>query len=155
MNAVKSTRGLTFPFQSPSRLLWMLTAATLLLTGCGHPGPERTSAEGQVTFDGKPLESGSIIFIPMDQTAGPSAGGSIENGKYQILAPQGPIVGSHQVQIRAFRKSGRMTPAGPQPGAAPSPEMEMFIPEKYNSKSTLEVVFDSGMNQNDFELKSE
>lgn len=125
-----------------------------MTVGCGEKetGPERATINGTVTFNGKPIEKGMIEFIPTGNTKGPTSGGAIENGKYEI-AEKGPTLGPHKVQIRATRNTGKMVDAGPQTGGAKVEETEQYIPPEYNSKTTLEVSIVSGMNKLDFDLK--
>ena len=43
--------------------------------GCGKDGgPARYAVEGTVTFDGKPLAEGEIIFVPSPSGPQPDAG---------------------------------------------------------------------------------
>ena len=125
--------------------------------GCGDAGPERAEVLGKVTFEGTPVESGSIAFIPAQGTTGPSVGGGISGGAYRIARSDGPCLGPHRVEIRATRKTGRQVPAGEGASdpAAMIDEIEMFIPEKYHSKSTLTANIQSGTNECDFELTGE
>ncbi len=62
------------------RLPILITTAVsvLLLSGCG----DSTSVSGNVTYKGKPVESGAITFLPADGK-GPSSGARIEGGRYQ------------------------------------------------------------------------
>jgi hypothetical protein len=65
----------------------MGTVACLLLavlTGC----KKTTTASGQVTCDGQPLKSGSILFEPTDGH-GAGCGGKITDGKYQVEVTPG------------------------------------------------------------------
>ena len=81
------------PFQ---RLLAAASAAGLLaVAGCGGGS---TSASGNVTYDGRPVERGAITFLPADGR-GPAAGAEIRDGRYQAddLGP-----GTKVVQIEAF-----------------------------------------------------
>lgn len=53
----------------------------LFAAGCGGG---RANVEGQVTFDGQPVEQGTIVFEPVDGK-GAAAGGTIQNGKYRLV----------------------------------------------------------------------
>ena len=143
---------------------WMprvLGLVLLITIGCGRAsGPERASVSGQVTFDGVPVERGSIAFIPDGQTVGPTAGAVIEKGRYQVPRDAGPVLGTHRVEITAHRAGKQVDVAGVG-GAATGPsaagtvqETEMYIPEQYNKQSSLKATFKSGANVNDFPLKS-
>jgi hypothetical protein len=81
---------------------------------------ERGSVRGEVTLDGRPLESGSIRFIPAETRGGPTAGGDILDGSYQIPRAKGPAVGRYRVEVNAPHKTGRqiISPTAAQkPGA--------------------------------------
>lgn len=115
-------------------------AAAAGLVGCGGgDGLNRVEIRGTVSFDGAPLETGSIAFIPDGGTSAPSVGGAIKDGKFHLPRAQGPVVGTYKVMIQASRKTGRQIVAGEganDPNAMVD-EVEMFIPEKYNSKTEL------------------
>jgi len=138
---------------------WLLAVALVQCVGCGgSSGPERASVSGQVTFDGKPIEKGSIAFIPDGTTVGPTAGAIIENGRYKTQSGGGPVLGSHRVEIVAHRPGKQVEVAGiGGAGAGPSAagavqQTEMYIPDQYNTKSTLTVTIKSGGNAQDFKL---
>ncbi len=123
--------------------------------GCGGSGPPRGEVQGTVTFNGTPLESGSIAFTPIEGTKGPSTGGRISDGAYHIPENEGPVVGQHCVEIRATRPTGEQVKAGE---GADDPEamvdqVEMFIPAEYNSQSTLTAEIQAGTNELDFDLQ--
>jgi len=123
--------------------------------GCGESGVERAEVQGNVTFDGTPVESGTISFIPIEGTQGPSAGGAITDGSYHIPPDKGPVIGKHRVQIVGTRKTGKQMKAGPEaedPNAIID-EIEMFIPPEYNTRSELTVDVEPGTNEFDFDLE--
>ena len=144
-----------------SRFICSLGLGIVMICGCGGTsGPERASLSGQVTFDGTPVENGSIAFIPDGKTVGPTAGGVIEKGRYTVARESGPVLGTHLVEIRAHRPGKQIEVAGAG-GASGGPsgggsvqETEMYIPEQYNKKTTLTVTIKSGSNVHDFALKS-
>ncbi len=73
-------------------LAWVL----VLMAGCGQSS---ASVEGEVTYDGQPIENGRIAFLPADGK-GPEAGGDIRNGHYTVAdLPPGPKV----VQVEAVK----------------------------------------------------
>lgn len=130
------------------------------LPGCGGNYGGRTSISGTVKFDGKPVEKGSIAFIPAEGVKGPSTGGLIQDGKYNIAADQGPMVGKHRVEIIATRataavevKAASAATAGPSAGGKVA-GVESYIPEQFNKKSTLSYVVKAGQNVENFDLKS-
>jgi len=127
------------------------------ITGCGgETGPERAEVEGEVTFDGQPVELGTISFESQD-AKGSSAGGTIKDGRYHIPADKGPTIGRFKVKIVASRKTGRMIPMGAglgaEKGAEVQDEVVYYIPREYNSATTLSVEIASGSNNHDFQLE--
>lgn len=69
-----------------------LLAVTLLVAGCGgggDAGPDRFNLSGSVTFDGKPVEAGSVYIEPMPGNPGPVGVAVITNGKFDTAAQGG------------------------------------------------------------------
>ena len=106
-------------------------ALLVMALGCDS-GPEKTALRGQVSYKGKAIERGTIDFIPVDGTGGPSATSSITNGQYEVVPERGARVeGIYTVRIIGLKKSGRMFRG--------HETEDNFIPETYNSRSTLKV----------------
>jgi len=123
--------------------------------GCDSGGG-LVAVEGNVTFDGQPVEEGSIAFEPADG-AGPSAGGTIQQGKYALAGDAGVLPGKKTVRITAVRKTGKQV-AGGLSGDSDTmvDEVEKYIPAIYNQESTLTCEVAAGkVNQHNFDLKSE
>ena len=122
--------------------------------GCGKSSSlEKAIVSGKVNYQGKPVNEGTIRFVPVKDTQGPAAGASIVDGSFTVTASGGVPVGTHRVEIIGVQAA----PAAPGPE---SPIAEMFggrkreyIPEQYNRKSTLEVTIDGGEVVKDFDLK--
>jgi len=77
----------------------------VLILGCGDSTglPNRYPVSGTVTYQGKPVEKGSINFIP-DYPDGLAAAGEIENGEYSLTTAtpgDGAIPGKYKVTIVA------------------------------------------------------
>jgi len=97
-------------------MLYFRIAATLsviliavAITGCGSAtdGPKRFDVSGNVTFDGKPVEYGSIIFTPdtTKQNSGPQGMAKIRDGKYDTSNEgRGVVGGPHHVIITGMNK---------------------------------------------------
>jgi len=120
--------------------------ATLSASGCSKPGrPGYHTVTGRVTFDGQPLANGFVQFVPVDSKTSPESG-RIANGLYRLESKAGKV----SVHILSTRLTGKMDPVM---GTAIE---EMFIPERYNSKSELkaDVVADKA-NSIDFNLVSQ
>ena len=127
-------------------LLVMPLLATLSASGCSKPGrPGYHTVTGRVTFDGQPLANGFVQFVPVGSKASPESG-RIANGLYRLESKAGKMT----VHVLSTRLTGKMDPVM---GTAIE---EMFIPQRYNSKSelTAEVVADKA-NSIDFSLTSQ
>lgn len=128
---------------------WFLGIVSLALTGCGS-GSEATVI-GLVTLDGKPLDRGSVSFVPVTSGAGASA--SIGNdGSYEVQtgAISGMSPGDYVVTVRA---NGDPIPRAD--GGPPTPG-KPITPAKYNSRNTsgLQYTIQPGANEINLELKS-
>lgn len=130
----------------------LVVAALLPCLGCG--ASHLAVVQGNVTFDGQPVEQGSITFEPADGV-GPVTGGTIQNGKYRLDAEGGMEPGKKIVRIRAVRATGRKIEAGPpSPPGTMVDELSPFIPAIYDEKSTLTVQVAAGEVTQHFELLS-
>jgi len=74
-------------------------AVILSAIGCGGSS---TTVEGQVSFDGNPIEKGFISFRPVDGK-GPSFGGPIVGGRYNV--EENVRTGEKRVSITAINES--------------------------------------------------
>src|SRR5260370_41928529 len=115
-----------------------LAFATLLffVLGCGAGGPAMYRVTGTVTFDGRPVESGEIIFVPVDKGVAPDAG-RIDNGAYDLL-------------VKAGKKRGEIRASRPGLGGEPNPMgpvYQDYIPEKNNTRTTLAAARSPGRPQ--------
>lgn len=131
----------------------MLAWGVLLLAGCADSAPDRATVFGQVELNGQPLESGSIDFFPAEGTRGPTAGATIERGRYRIDSAKGVAVGQNRVEIHGMRRAGKKI-ADPFGRGTQIDQYVESVPAEYHSQSTLirEVV--AGENQIDFEILS-
>lgn len=131
----------------------VVALAMLTLSACGGGTGGRYGVSGSVTFKGKPLQEGNILFISTEGSP-TQAGGVIINGKYKIAAAQGLAPGKYKVSISA---GDGKTPAA-DPDAPPGPSgnfsSKELIPPEYNVASKLEKeVKASGENVFDFDIK--
>lgn len=139
-------------------LAWLprRTACLLLLavtisqfTGCGESPPPRAVVSGSVTYQGKPVDFGDILFHPqMENTGGLFAQGKIVGGKYSLDADHGPLVGKNIVRIHGYKMTGRkrLDIAGKSLSDAPEmvDELMPYIPEKFNEASEIMVEIEPG-----------
>src|SRR5262245_62156922 len=120
--------------------------------GCGGAA-DLAEVSGTVKLDGDFIEEGAIQFIPIDGTTGPSAGSDIKDGKYHIARAKGVVVGKNRVELRAFRKSGKMVADATGPAGAKTEERIQVFPPEYNVESKEVREVKSGSNTIDFDVK--
>lgn len=126
----------------------------VLATGCGRKTSNRGAVRGEVTFNGQPIENGSILFAAMDGTDRVTTGGRIEKGRYRLSRDVGPSLGTNRVEIRATEKTGRMVQKVMAPAGEMMEETRSILPATYNNNSTLTAEIKSGDNVIDFRLTS-
>jgi hypothetical protein len=80
--------------------------AVFYTLGCGEPDRGIT-VTGNVTYDGKLLERGSIAFHPVDTRTGAAAGGEVRGGKYKVT---GILPGKMRVYVSDIRSQGQLVP---------------------------------------------
>ena len=103
--------------------------------GCGSASSlERVEVRGKAAYAGAPLENGEIRFFPMDGTEGPVSGAPILGGQYHVSQRGGVPVGSHRVEVEAFRASRAYPELNAEGG-----HREQFLPPQYNVASELTV----------------
>jgi hypothetical protein len=88
------------------RGLAVMASACALLAGCGGgtSEPKAVPASGTANDNGKPIEKGTIHFVP---EKGRSASGPIENGKFTLTtyeAGDGAVVGQHKVSLEVTQE---------------------------------------------------
>lgn len=124
------------------RAILLLAALALVAGGCGKSGPKTYDVTGTVTYDGQPLESGSIAFAPTDpEMQGYQA--EITAGKYTIELPAVDMA----VKIYANRPSG---PYDKVMGGTPT---EQYLHPNYNDNTKLKATITTESGQvHDFKL---
>jgi len=116
----------------------------LLIAGCGT---KLATVEGNVTWEGKPVDEGSISFAPADGK-GPTLGGVIKNGQYQLVGKSWVTPGKKIVTITAVRKTGKQIEAGP-----PAPPGTMVDDLETVTVTHTCDISEGKANQKDFEVK--
>lgn len=133
----------------------LILLTIVALTGCDDSlAFQRATVSGTVTYKGKPLESGLITFMPdtemkNGQVAGRPVFLKIENGKYAVPTERGVTVGKNRVEILSYRKTGRTI----KEEGNSSDEQLQFIPDSYNTNSTLSADIKPNENTINFDLK--
>ncbi|WP_235935126.1 hypothetical protein [Candidatus Laterigemmans baculatus] len=117
-----------------------------LLSGCGDNNPTTAPVSGTVTFNGEPLQAGTVIFTP--KAGGPPAYGEIQSdGTYALTTFEdgdGAVPGSHGVAVSAVEFKNPDLPVA-----------TTVIPMKYSSEQTSGLtaeVAEQDMNVVDLEL---
>lgn len=152
--------------KSNSLLQQKCTFATgLLITffaiGCGSGDAlNRQAISGLVNVDGNPLKHGLIRLEPQGTTTGPGVMAEIFEGEFCFSKDNGPIPGTHRVEVEATQFQGfaidneaAYTAAVMQTGRSPLGRNP--IPAAYNTNSKLTVfVQDSDDQTFPFDLRS-
>ncbi len=137
----------------PTHICLTLVACmlTVLASGCGpsYEGPQRAKVTGTVNHNGAPVKNGTINLRP-ESDGGRVAGGSIVDGKYEILEANGPTLGEYKVEIFAFEPIGGGSSGG---DAEEDEKTRQVLPQQFNAKTTLTLKVDSPDVTKDFDLK--
>lgn len=127
-------------------LLMVLSAC-----GCG----ENFRVHGKITADGVPLEQAEMKFVPVESTGKEDIGTVVTSGQYLLEDSERLKEGEYQVQIRAFRSTGKKVWDGMGDGTNKNmvEDVKQFIPAKYNDASELRVTLKRGNNEFNTDLK--
>lgn len=132
-------------------LLLIVLLFTAGFPGCGPADDGRRAVSGSVTFQGKPLDRGNIMFISPTGSLS-QTGAAITAGRYQISKQQGLLPGRYKVAISSADGD---VPADPNTPPGPSGNFTSVdrIPAEYNTESKLEAeVKDISENVLDFTI---
>jgi hypothetical protein len=139
-------------------LLTPLCALALccFLSGCGGSekpvgdgGPPRIPVSGKITYDGKPIDGGTIAFDPKAEGLRPT-GGPIVNGEYNVPLEKGGNAGPYLIKISWPQPTGKKFKDDDT--GEMMDEMKEAIPKKYNEASTLEVTLSEEDHVFDYDL---
>lgn len=114
-----------------------------------YKGPQRYPLTGKVSYQGNPIDFGSISFIPADGQR--VSGGLIENGAYSVPEEKGANAGKYRVEIRWEKKTGRKK-RDPDTGDQYD-ERQEGLPAKFHADSELSVEVSAKNTNFDFDLK--
>lgn len=113
--------------------LMFFVAGLLAASGCGKSDVDRHNLSGQVTFRGKPVPVGLIVFEPdvSKGNRGPQGYAEIFNGRYETdKLGKGAVIGALSVEITGFP---------PGDGSEGSPSAPLFAPYKTQVEITSET----------------
>lgn len=142
---------------------FLLIAAVVVFpvcAGCGSNYSKPAPVAGRITFQGKPVTEGVVIFHP--QRGRPAIGIIGPDGAYKLTTykkDDGAVPGKYIVTIESKRVSGGSRPKSlheelTQGSSIEPPTVNWLVPEKYarpdTSPLTAEVV--AGQNAFDFNL---
>ena len=126
--------------------VFALCGSSLACMGCGGDADGLQELTGRVTYNGEPIPEGRIQFRSLDESQHAYAG-VIQDGQYTVRVAPGPAA----VEVRASRLiPGKYDESNP---GEPVPVGEMYIPEKYNSRTELQVRIDESTVSEDFALE--
>src|SRR6186997_1118675 len=111
-------------------LLATALAALAVAAGCSSSGA--AAVEGKVSYGGEPIDVGTITFIPKSE--GKKTGGIIDSGAYIVDAKLGTAPGTHRVEIRWAKPTGKKSKN--EFGEEITMRQE-GLPAKYHDQSTL------------------
>ncbi|MSR31746.1 MAG: hypothetical protein EXR99_09600 [Gemmataceae bacterium] len=121
-------------------------------SGCGGPTPEKMyKISGSVSLDGKPLASGEITFE--DSVGKAPATCTINNGQFEGTSSGG----KKKVLVSSFKEEEMKLPKGVKTGPgqeAGAKSKVNFLPEKYNTATTLSAEVKQDGDKFEFKLDS-
>lgn len=124
-----------------------------LLVGCGPA--DRLYVDGEVSFDGEPIEYGHVQFSPIGGTEAPTGGAEIKDGKYEIDSVRGLYKGSYRVEIQAWKRDGKRSEDPVTGEFTEGGDLKAILPKKFNEDSEMTVEVESGKQTHNFTLTSE
>src|SRR5262245_571902 len=128
-----------------------LCAALAGCSGRKYSGDKRYPLVGEATFEGQPIDLGSISFIPVSGKV-PPAGGVITDGKYEVLEEKGATAGTYRVEIHWLKRTGKKL-RDAETGEMYDERREA-LPDKLHTNSELTIEVPLPKNRHDFNLKS-
>ncbi|WP_422924401.1 hypothetical protein [Singulisphaera sp. PoT] len=154
------------------RLRVVAILALVTLGGCGGRDnlPPMGQVSGKVTYKGKPLATGMVVFSPLmgseGQTGQLATGMLGKDGSYELSTfddGDGAVLGEHLITVKAVEKvrTEKPNPKDTEQIRTPGPDgklsyvfMKSLVPNKYANPnmSPLRFKVAPGQNQHDIEL---
>jgi hypothetical protein len=111
-------------------LAWL---ALIVVTGCGgEAGPRTVAVRGIVTYNGKPLTKGEVVFAPVDPTKSKGATAAIgTDGRFTPSTNRsgdGLMVGDYRITVTSYVVDTLNTPP---PELAKLKDGGLAIPKRY------------------------
>jgi hypothetical protein len=117
-----------------------LFGGLLVTVGCGGSG--LVSVKGKVTYEDKPVTSGTVNFISED---GSAYGELKPDGSYELMTNEpgdGARPGTYKVTVIAMQDQGSALPEAKNPLPPPT------VPLKYTSLATTDLTAEVGNKDN-------
>lgn len=131
------------------RVSFAIPMIVLLACGCGARDYRDTlplaSVHGKVTYQGKPLDSGQVVFVQEKDTVGVITTGLIQSDgayKMETCGREGAMIGLNRVIVRPYQRASRKPS-----DALPSP-----IPEIYSWTDKTPLRFEVKPGQNEYPI---
>ena len=133
---------------SVSCLAFFILSLVLSLVGC-TPSDRLPTApvSGRVTLDGRPLEMGSVTFVPQDGSGRPATGSIQSDGSYRLGTyddDDGALLGLHKISVVCREPRG----LPPNDGGGQS-----LISLKYSNPGTSELEYTVKDSSNEFNIE--
>lgn len=137
----------------------MTLLATLTSGGCGSDNPKTVKVTGKISYNGQPLNSGTVALIPKDTDAGYGATGQIqEDGTFELTSfkpNDGAAPGQYAVTVQVFpdeeASGGELGLPGAEFGMGNKPP----IPLGYSDPSTTKLTALINDGETELDLKLE
>ena len=121
----------------------LMGLAVSFFAGCGPAAPSTYHITGNVSYEGEPVQEGTIVFYPQEPN-GVEDTAPIKAGKYDAQVKKG----KKKVVINALREEGEIDPAM---GVRPR---KPYLPPEYSVESMTKLQADVAADGTyDFELK--
>lgn len=140
----------------PAGMLVGLLALTGLV-GCGSDSPHVVPVKGKISYQGKPLTSGTVMLVP--ESSGYGATGQIQpDGTFTLTSfkqNDGAAPGKYKVTVEVFPEATAGGPATGLPGMEFGPNQKPPIPIEYSNVATtkLQALINDGPTELDFTLE--
>lgn len=129
------------------------------LIGCGSNRKE-VAITGTVKVEGKPVDGGTIQFIPVNKDSF-EGGGIIKNGTFKATVPYGEMLVKFR-GVEYVEKDADGNPLGGKiitdaegvPVNVVDPPAKRLIPDRYWFNSDVKVTVKTGKEPFDFDLKA-
>ena len=126
--------------------IFALIVLSFLITGCGK---KMVEISGKVTYDGSPIQDGTVGFSGKDNNVGLVHGAEIKDGLYQMKLPPG----NYDVRFQAFEE-GKASPTVPPWLAGNAVSKVQILPVQFTMGRTIKREVSATGGTFDFDLKS-